>query len=85
MAKAGVILLDLISATVQQPELKLEPGRKKDRTMAAMDDVNGRYRKDRLRFGSTGTRGSNPTWTMKQKRRTPEYTRRLKDVPVART
>lgn len=87
MAKAGVMLLDLIPDTVQQGELGLEeePGRDRSKLMAALDAVNLRYGKGTVHVGSTGTGGSRRAWTMRQERRTPEYTTRLEDVPVART
>ncbi len=86
MAKAGVMLLDLVPATVQQGELDLEDeaGRDRSRLMAALDAVNLRYGKGTVHVGSTGTGGNQRAWTMRQERRTPEYTTRLEDVPVAR-
>ncbi len=87
MAKAGVMLLDLVPASVQQGELDLEDelGRDRSRLMVALDAVNGRYGKGTVRVGSTGLGGKDRAWTMRQERRTPEYTTRLQDVPVART
>lgn len=49
-----------------------------------MDEVNGRYGKGTLQAAATGeTRGAR-VWGMRQERRTPQYTTRLADVPVAR-
>jgi DNA polymerase V len=91
MAKAGVMLLDLVPASVQQGELDLAPqdedaesGRDRSRLMAALDAVNGRYGKGTLHVGSTGTGGSARAWTMRQERRTPEYTTRWGEMAVAR-
>ncbi len=52
--------------------------------MVAPDAVNVRYGKGTLHVGSTGTGGNRRAWTMRQERRTPEYTTRLDDVPIAR-
>lgn len=86
MAKAGVMLLDLVPASVQQGELDLitEEGRDRSRLMAALDAVNGRYGKGTLHVGSTGLGGGLRAWTMRQERRTPAYTTSLADIPMAR-
>ncbi|WP_028604473.1 Y-family DNA polymerase [Ottowia thiooxydans] len=86
LIKAGVFLMDLQPASVQQGELELEPeeGRDRTRLMAAMDALNGRFGKGTLHVGSTGMPGAQRTWGMRQERRTPQYTTRWDDVPVAR-
>ncbi len=86
LIKAGVFLMDLQPASVQQGELELEPenGRDRTRLMAAMDALNGRFGKGTLHVGSTGQSGTTRTWGMRQERRTPQYTTRWEDVPVAR-
>ncbi|WP_342133541.1 Y-family DNA polymerase [Hydrogenophaga sp. OTU3427] len=86
LIKAGVILVDLQSAAVQQGELDLEQEEDRDqsRLMTAMDTVNSRYGKGTLRVAATGQDGPSRTWGMKQERRTPQYTTRLEDVPTAR-
>ena len=87
LIKAGVFLMDLQPASVQQGELELEPeeGRDRTRLMAAMDALNGRFGMGTLHLGSTGLQGNTCTWGMRQERRTPQYTTRWEDVPVART
>lgn len=88
--KAGVILVDLQSADVLQRELDLEtpaedePKRNRSQLMGAMDAINGRYGKGTVHAASTGKVGPQRVWGMKQERRTPQYTTRLEDVPVAR-
>ena len=86
LIKAGVFLMDLQPAGVQQRELELEPeeGRDRTRLMAAMDALNGRFGKGTLHVGSTGLQGTIQGWGMRQERRTPQYTTRWEDVPVAR-
>jgi DNA polymerase V len=88
--KAGVMLLELQPASVVQQELALEPTedeeptRDRSRLMAAVDAINGRFGKGTVHSGATGQTGPQRTWGMKQERRTPQYTTRLEDVPVAR-
>lgn len=84
--KAGVYLMDLQPAGVQQGELDLEreEGRDRTRLMAAMDALNGRFGKGALHVGPTGQPDARRTWGMRQERRTPQYTTRWEDVPVAR-
>ena len=88
--KAGVILVELQSASVQQGELDLGTDERFDipeqrsRLMTAMDAINGRYGKGTVHTASTGQSAPERVWTMRQERRTPQYTTRLEDVPVAR-
>ena len=89
LVKAGVMLLDLQDSTTHQQELDLgtdeaEGIRDRSALMAAVDQVNARYGKGTLHAGSTGNAGRNRVWTMKADRRTPEYTTRWADMPVAR-
>ena len=85
--KAGVILLDLRDAAVEQGELALDgdaasPG--SDRLMAALDRLNDRYGRGTVQLASAGLGGDARAWTMKQQWRTPQYTTRWEDLPVAR-
>ena len=86
MAKAGVMLLDLVPGNVLQGELDLEEEDQRDRTklMVALDALNGRYGKGTVHSASTGGTNKGKDWGMKQERRTPQYTTRWEDVPVAR-
>ena len=86
MAKAGVMLLDLVPGNVLQGELDLEDEDHRDRTplMAALDALNQRYGKGTVHSGSTGGTNKGKDWGMKQERRTPQYTTRWEDVPIAR-
>lgn len=86
LAKAGVMLLDLQNSACEQLELNLEQDKAKDRSrlMAAMDVVNQRFGKGALHMASAGTAGDKRTWSMKQERRTPGYTTRLKDILVVK-
>lgn len=88
LAKAGVMLLDLIPDTLVQGELGFEEAvpeqRDRIRLMVAMDQVNERFGKRTLLLGSSGIEQGADTWGMKQVRRTPRYTTDWRDVPVAR-
>ena len=85
-AKAGVMLMDLQSDTAEQFELNLEEDRTEDRgrLMNSMDILNDRYGRGTIKLGSAGLAGDKRAWSMKQERRTPAYTTRLADMPIAR-
>lgn len=86
LIKAGVMLLDLVPDTLQQGELDLEGDDDRDRTrlMAAMDCLNDRFGKGTLHVASGGLDDHRREWGMRQERRTPQYTTRWEDVPIAR-
>lgn len=85
-AKAGVMLLELQPASAHQTELALEPEEERDkgRLMGALDGLNRRYGRGTVLLGSTGLQGDQRRWSMKQERRTPQYTTRWEDMPVVR-
>lgn len=85
--KAGVILLDLVDAGIGQGELALDDDGApagSDSLMAAMDRLNDRYGRGTVQLASAGLGGDARSWTMKQQWRTPQYTTRWEDLPVAR-
>jgi DNA polymerase V len=84
--KAGVMLLDLQDASVEQGELALDAGTGRDAgpLMAALDRLNDRYGRGTVQVASAGLGGDARRWTMKQQWRTPQYTTRWEDLPVAR-
>ncbi len=88
LAKAGVMLLDLVSDALVQSELDWDAptGGLRDRAklMQAMDQVNDRYGKRTVLLGSSGLTQGADTWGMRQVRRTPCYTTRWSEVPVVR-
>lgn len=89
-AKAGVMLLDLQPDSVSQGELDLGEGdtmdeaTEKARLMSALDTINMRFGKGTMKMASAGLAGDRRVWSMKQERRTPAYTTRWEDMPVAR-
>lgn len=88
LAKAGVMLLDLVPDTYVQAELDWEEQtteqRDRSKLMRAMDKVNDRFGKRTVLLGSSGLTQGADTWGMKQVRRTPSYTTWWSEVPVAR-
>jgi DNA polymerase V len=96
-AKAGVMLLGLSSASVQQQELALEGGAMAgetregetpdpggNRLMQALDAVNHRFGRNTLTIASAGLAGEPRDWCMKQERLTPGYTTDVNSLAVAR-
>ena len=86
LSKAGVMLQDLCPATVQQGDLLFEePGRDQSKLMEAMDKVNKRFGKGTVHVASTGVAEQDESgWRMRQERRTPRYTTKLNEIPIAR-
>ena len=89
-AKAGVMLLALNDASVDQGELALEDDAallreaEGPRLMQALDAVNQRYGRGALLLASAGLAGDLRVWGMKQERKTPGYTTCWADMPVVR-
>lgn len=93
-AKAGVMLLELQPDTRVQGELDLGGLECEDRSalMSTMDQVNERYGRGTVQLASAGIKGNRKatrkddirTWSMRQERRTPQYTTRWEDMPVVR-
>lgn len=89
-AKSGVMLLDLQPDSVVQAELDLGDGgtldelNEKTRLMTALDTINRRYGKGTMKMASAGLAGDRRVWSMKQERRTPAYTTKWSDIPVAK-
>ena len=91
MAKAGVMLLELQSDSVVQQELALDLEdddlQDRGRLMETLDGLNLRYGRGTVSMASAGIvgdRGDRRAWSMKQERRTPQYTTSWNDIAVAR-
>ncbi|MFN4350950.1 MAG: Y-family DNA polymerase [Hylemonella sp.] len=86
LAKAGVMLVDLMDSGVEQGELDLAQDDAPDRSrlMNAMDGLNRRYGRGTVILGSAGTGELPRNWAMKQERRTPRYTTRIGEIPVGK-
>lgn len=84
-AKAGVLLLDLQDASVEQAELDLDdPGEDRSQLMTAVDAINHRHGRGAVMLAGAGLAGANRKWTMRQSLKTPNYTTSWADLPVAR-
>jgi DNA polymerase V len=97
-AKAGVTLIDLQPAGIQQGELDLysaatdgnihSAGRDRPQLMQAIDALNRRFGRDSIQIGSA-TLASHAEdvriWATKQERRSPRFTTRWDEMPVVRT
>lgn len=80
--KAGVMMLDLAAEDRAQLDLFASPSRARDSDiMEAFDDINRRLGAGTIRYGWPGPRQG---WRMNQQRRSPSYTTRWSDLPVAR-
>ena len=86
LAKAGVMLIDLLADPLHQHELDFEEDEVPDRSalMTTLDGINRRYGRGTVLMASAGLAGDARAWSMKQERRTPGYTTCWEDMPVAR-
>ena len=83
--KAGVMLLDLQDASVEQHELDLAPEpAAHGQLMRTLDKLNDRYGRGTVLLASAGLEDKERTWAMRQQLLTPQYTTRWGDIPVAR-
>jgi DNA polymerase V len=92
--KAGVMLVDLQPEGLAQGELDLFPGtfvseapaaqRDRARLMDALDALNRRFGRGAVSVASAARRETVGGYTVKQERRSPRYTTRLDEMPIAR-
>ena len=81
LAKAGVILMDLAPATVQQASLLDDappPVRDRSALMETVDQINARWGKGTMGVGTAWQTGG---WGMRQQRKTPNYTASVDNMP----
>jgi len=80
--KAGVMLSELVPAEGCQGDLfsTAKPDMKSAKLMEAMDQINRSMGKQRLKLGSEGFR---QLWKMKQGNKSPCYTTRWGEMPIA--
>ena len=84
-ARAGVMLLSLQDAGVEQGELALaEDAGSALGLMQVLDAVNRRYGSGAVLLASAGLAGGHRVWSMRQERKTPGYTTCWADMPVIR-
>ena len=83
--KAGVMLLDLRDASVQQRELDLEDEpQAHGNLMSTLDRLNDRYGRGTVLLASAGLEGKQRSWAMRQNLLTLQYTTRRDQLPVAK-
>lgn len=82
--RAGVQLRDLRTSRLSQGNLFDEPasgnGKGSERIMAALDAINQRYGKDSVQLGAAGIE---KRWRTRCENRSPRYTTRWDELPVA--
>jgi DNA polymerase V len=81
--KAGVLLCDLLPADKQQMSLfdDVEADLRSGSLMRAIDGINGTMGSGMIRFLGEGL---DKQWQARSERKTPSYTTRIDDIPVAR-
>jgi DNA polymerase V len=79
--KAGVLLLDLSSASNVTPTLFPDQSVGSDRLMQTMDRIKNRYGRSAVGLG-LATKGAE--WRMRQNRVSPHFTTRWNEIPRAR-
>ncbi|MDO8778526.1 MAG: Y-family DNA polymerase [Burkholderiaceae bacterium] len=86
IAKAGVMLLDLMPDIVSQGEFDFDAPETRDRSklMVAMDAINDRFGRGAIHVGSAVGAGASRDWSMRQERLTPQYTTKFSDILTAR-
>lgn len=78
--KAGIMLDDLVAADLRPRTLFEGDAEKRVRLMTALDQVNGRFG----RFSAvTGAQGYKREWKMRAENKSPAWTTRIDEVPVA--
>jgi DNA polymerase V len=90
-AKAGVMAMSLSPAGQGQGEFAFDVVPAETKTdaradlMATMDKINDRFGRGSLHMARTRSTTATPqAWTMKQERRTPQYTTDWRSIPLAR-
>lgn len=80
--KAGVQLMDISPKGTLQGVLfdEARPSESGDKVMAALDALNQRFGRDAVKLASAGLA---PRWAMRSENKTPFYTTRWDELPVA--
>jgi len=80
--KAGIMLTGLRAAGMQQQNLFLRTGESENTSlMLALDQINDRWGRDTLRYGSSGLARE---WSMKQELKSAAYTTSWKELPIVK-
>lgn len=80
--KAGVMLSGIVPKKLRQASLFTSEYfyKRNKRLMQEIDSINHKWGKETLKYASTGT---NRTWKMKREKKSPSYTTRWQDLPIA--
>ncbi len=85
-ARAGVMLFELTDRHHRQatllPVRTEEEEKRQAKLMAAMDEINAKFGRGKLRLGSQGL--DDAAWEMRQGHRSPRYTTRWEELPVVK-
>jgi hypothetical protein len=79
--KAGVMLMELTSASVQQMSLISDPDPRSDKVMKVMDALNADYGRNTVALASAGIQKK---WSTLFQMKTPRYTTRWDELPMAK-
>ena len=80
--RAGINVLGLTKTANRQRDLFAGSNPNKEKAlMDVLDRINGRFGRDTLRMASEGT--GDQLWKMRQVKRSPRYTTRWSEIPVA--
>lgn len=84
-AKAGVMLMDLAPASMAQLTLDMDTNTPAARPalMQAVDHLNDRYGRGKIKLGAAVPPSKAQNWIMKQERRTPAYTTDWSSLAIA--
>lgn len=87
LTKVGIILMDLVNTQTRQAELDFGETvlDSDERLMHAIDEINDRFGRGTIIYGSAGVGSEKKVWTMNQQRRTPSYITTLGEIPTALT
>lgn len=80
-AKAGILLNDLVPAADVSGTLFDRPDPRREALMVAMDEVNRRFGRGSV---SPARGGLSRRWALKAEMKSPAYTTRLSETPIAR-
>jgi len=79
--KAGVMLAGLAPRGYRQQSLFAPEAAENRPLMTALDQINGKWGTDTIRYGLTG---AGKSWEMRQSRKSPAYTTNWRELPVVK-
>lgn len=79
--KAGVVVMDIVPENEKQFSLFENSDPRHEPLMKAIDNINKRFGKQKVRLGSQDTKR---IWKMKQERLSPKYTTDLNDIIIVK-